>query len=86
MNKYDQYSQVNGEPIFRKTDIGYPKNNLCQMCGMKKKLTRHHIIPKSCGGSNSPINIEWICRPCHDIIEEAMRKGNANPRIPDLYF
>lgn len=30
----------------------------------------HHLKKKSQTGGNSPINIIYICRPCHDAIEQ----------------
>lgn len=37
----------------------------CFFCGSKKRMTRHHIIPISLGGSSSKKNLKWICDTCH---------------------
>lgn len=47
----------------------------CNRCGVTARpprwdrpgiaLTRHHIIPRSQGGSNRKENIEILCWPCH---------------------
>jgi 5-methylcytosine-specific restriction endonuclease McrA len=56
----------------------------CQYCGEKKaasELTLDHILPRSRGGDNSPVNIVTACVPCNN------RKGNRTPaeaRMPLL--
>jgi len=56
----------------------------CQYCGEKKvagDLTLDHILPRSRGGDNSPINVVTACVPCNS------RKGNRTPaeaRMPLL--
>jgi len=56
----------------------------CQYCGKKKiatELTLDHILPRSRGGDNSPLNIVSACIACNG------RKGNRTPeeaRMPLL--
>ena len=56
----------------------------CQYCGEKKvaaELTLDHIVPRSRGGDNSPVNIVTACVPCNN------RKSNRTPaeaRMPLL--
>ena len=56
----------------------------CQYCGEKKRaseLTLDHILPRSRGGDNSPVNIVTACVPCNG------RKGSRTPaeaRMPLL--
>jgi 5-methylcytosine-specific restriction endonuclease McrA len=56
----------------------------CQYCGEKKTasaLTLDHILPRSRGGDNSPVNIATACVPCNN------RKSNRTPteaRMPLL--
>lgn len=56
----------------------------CQYCGAKKApgdLTLDHILPRSRGGDNSPMNIVTACVACNN------RKGNRTPseaRMPLL--
>lgn len=38
----------------------------CKRCGVVRWLHRHHIVPRSEGGSNDPSNIESICANCHE--------------------
>jgi 5-methylcytosine-specific restriction endonuclease McrA len=47
-------------------------NFLCVACGIGGResdiiLEVHHKIPRSCGGSNDPSNLETRCTVCHDI-------------------
>ena len=56
----------------------------CQYCGDKKsatELTLDHILPRSRGGDNSPVNIATACITCNN------RKGSRTPeeaRMPLL--
>jgi 5-methylcytosine-specific restriction endonuclease McrA len=56
----------------------------CQYCGEKKSataLTLDHILPRSRGGDNSPVNIVTACMPCNN------RKSDRTPeeaRMPLL--
>src|ERR687892_1374501 len=56
----------------------------CQYCGEKKpasELTLDHILPRSRGGDNSPVNIVTACIACNS------RKGDRTPaeaRMPLL--
>src|SRR6185503_18539120 len=56
----------------------------CQYCGEKKtagELTLDHILPRSRGGDNSPVNVVTACVACNN------RKGNRTPeeaRMPLL--
>ena len=56
----------------------------CQYCGEKKAvgdLTLDHILPRSRGGDNSPVNIVTACVACNN------RKGDRTPaeaRMPLL--
>ena len=56
----------------------------CQYCGVKKaprELTLDHILPRSRGGDNSPVNIVTACVLCNG------RKGSRTPdeaRMPLL--
>lgn len=56
----------------------------CQYCGDKKglaELTLDHIVPRSRGGDNSPVNVVTACLQCNN------RKANRTPaeaRMPLL--
>lgn len=44
---------------------------ICVLCQQNKKLTRHHIVPKSYNGKDNHENlIPNICRECHNALEE----------------
>jgi 5-methylcytosine-specific restriction endonuclease McrA len=48
----------------------------CQYCGEKKpvgELTLDHILPRSRGGDNSPVNVVTACVPCNN------RKSDRTP-------
>lgn len=39
----------------------------CEICGLEQPeiLHKHHIVPKSEGGSNSEYNLAVLCPNCH---------------------
>ena len=37
----------------------------CQLCGEKRYLQQHHIVPHAQGGSDEPENIQMLCYDCH---------------------
>lgn len=39
--------------------------NRCELCGSKRNLEVHHIIPIICGGDNESDNLIAICGNCH---------------------
>ncbi len=43
----------------------YEKPNECIYCGMKEHLTVEHILPKSCGGPDTPDNAIKVCKGCN---------------------
>lgn len=38
----------------------------CQSCGRKNNLTVDHIVQLSHGGTNSPENLQTLCKYCHE--------------------
>lgn len=43
--------------------------NYCKTSGSLVKLTAHHIISLVDGGDNTPENLVWACKDCHDAEE-----------------
>lgn len=41
----------------------------CARCGIKTKLSIHHIKPRSTGGTDELYNLITLCQPCHDLVE-----------------
>ena len=37
----------------------------CELCGSRRGLEAHHIIPISAGGDNSEENLICVCSTCH---------------------
>ena len=38
---------------------------MCELCGSKRGLEAHHIIPVVCGGDDSDENLICVCQSCH---------------------
>lgn len=58
-------------------------NFRCVVCGIGGKdsdiiLEVHHILPRSCGGSNDPSNLQVLCVEDHDYIHYS--KWTGRPR------
>lgn len=54
---------------------------ICQYCGYAgtpNQLSVDHVIPRSCGGSNSFDNCVTCCKPCNS------RKGNRTPEQANM--
>lgn len=43
----------------------HEKPNECIYCGNKTELTTEHILPRVCGGPDSPDNAIRICKTCN---------------------
>lgn len=37
----------------------------CEDCGSTKNLDRHHIVHKTKGGLDIPLNLMILCKTCH---------------------
>ena len=57
----------------------------CFMCGERKnkKMTKHHVIPKSLGGTERDDYKLSICRDCHDEIHTRLDRI-LNPTFEDV--
>lgn len=44
------------------------ENEKCELCGSKRSLEVHHIIPIVCGGEESADNMIVICSKCHALL------------------
>ncbi|MEM4268211.1 MAG: HNH endonuclease [Candidatus Woesearchaeota archaeon] len=43
----------------------HERPNECIYCGSKKNLTTEHILPKHCGGPDTPDSVIKVCRECN---------------------
>ena len=75
----------------RRTRIYMRDKFRCQYCGEKKaasELTLDHILPRSRGGDNSPVNIVTACVPCNNrkgsrLADEAGMFPSHSPHEPN---
>lgn len=37
----------------------------CELCGSRRNLEAHHIIPLVCGGPDEEANLICLCKGCH---------------------
>lgn len=60
-----------------KDQVRKEQRGICAGCGRKvKKLTIHHIIPQSMGGSDTRNYAVGLCRDCHNYYDDlALNKG-----------
>ena len=40
----------------------------CILCDDPRRLTLHHLYPRSAGGANHPMNLVTLCPACHAAI------------------
>ena len=52
----------------------------CISCRKVGPLTRHHIVPRSEGGSDEPANIELLCRECHNRLHRVAPRERVHNR------
>jgi len=68
-------------PKWLKKEVRRQQKGMCDWCGQKTKLTIHHIIPQSMGGSDTRDNAVGLCRECHDYWDEqALKYGKFYPK------
>lgn len=48
----------------------YANHKVCPICRENTADSKHHIKPVSQGGIDSVRNEVWLCKRCHDIVEE----------------
>lgn len=59
-----------------------PPGKICPLClKRRQEFEKHHVIWRSDGGSNDPVNLLPICKTCHAIINN----GSIEDRAP-RYF
>ena len=55
-------------------------SDACQICGYPFTLEKHHFIPRSQDGSDSPANKVKLCPNHHRLLHLALRVLNGNKR------
>jgi hypothetical protein len=67
---------LNGKIIINK---GVPEGR-CEICKEWKTLDPDHIKKRSQGGEHTTENIRWICRKCHNKVDNMpdSKKGNKS--------
>lgn len=43
------------------------KHKVCSVCGSKRNVQVHHILPVQNGGSNNYDNLKCLCEECHEL-------------------
>jgi hypothetical protein len=54
------------------------KFEFCVACGSQSRLQHHHIVPRSEGGGDDPINLITLCALCHHKIHSRRVNGTYN--------
>ena len=57
---------MKGTRLFKSANTGKG----CYLCSAILGVYRHHIKPKSEGGSDNTRNIVYLCEECHNLVEE----------------
>lgn len=61
-------------------------NYACRICGSKKSVYVHHIIPKEFGGKNNSKNLIVLCKIHHNKLHRLIRKKMIELSKPHLNF
>lgn len=51
----------------------------CEKCRTRRRLTRHHVLPRRFFGSPDDAPICVLCRPCHDELERLIPLTEMQP-------
>ena len=57
------------DDLLRLTVIDRDNYN-CVVCGSRRRLEVHHIMPRSKGGGDNKENLVTLCYKCHNEVEE----------------
>lgn len=69
----------------RRKAVLHRDNYTCQCCGKKNcQLQTHHIIFRSCGGSDNENNMITLCKECHKGVHDGTVVLNKKPRAKRL--
>ena len=41
------------------------RDGCCQMCGTEERLSVDHIVPRTHGGDDNPMNLQTLCSSCN---------------------
>lgn len=63
------------------------EHSCCELCGDKRNLEVHHIVPVCCGGSDNIDNLIVVCGCCHAKLtpkRELTKVGINKARVADV--
>lgn len=64
-----------GIPLAQSCQKVAKKRPDCPVCLKNKATSTHHITPLDAGGTNTKRNKVYLCKTCHDIVEDYNAKG-----------
>lgn len=63
-----------------------PPGKICPLClKRRREIEKHHVIWRSDGGSNDPVNLLPICKTCHAIINNGSIE-DLRPRVLACFY
>ena len=65
------------------------EHSCCELCGDKRNLEVHHIVPVCCGGSDNADNLIVVCWICHSKLtpkRELTKVGINRVRVCDCIY
>nr|WP_199322348.1 HNH endonuclease [Leptolyngbya sp. FACHB-321] len=73
-------------PVSRR-EVFRRDSHTCQYCGITKKLTLDHVLPRSKGGSHTWDNVVTVCERCNSakgdrLLHETAMQLRTKPKAP----
>lgn len=65
---------IRGDGKELKNRFVHLKSGECFVCGVKSNLEVHHLKPRDLGGLNTVNNLMLLCKKCHFLMENSLRK------------
>lgn len=57
----------------------------CAVCSKERPVEWHHVVPRSCGGTNHASNMLPLCVACHDAVDRCSIDNILNEMLEGIF-